>query len=287
VPELRQLRAFVAVAEEGSFTRASERLHLVQQAVSKSIRQLERELGVQLVERTTREMRLTPAGAALLESGREVLLAADAAFERARSVGRGLEGTVRVGISPAIAPAEQDEVGRVLRDGAPELSISFHEVRPGEIAQQLRERRLELVLARTAPDTPEVDSAALRPTPVELLVPTGHRLEGAASIRLAELDGERLLIWSRPGTPFTDLLLRQLAAAGAHVEPVQARITGGGEVTEVAETGAVALVPRGFPGGAAPAPIPIEDPVSLPLLLLWRAGVASPAVRRVRAGMSD
>jgi DNA-binding transcriptional LysR family regulator len=66
MPELRQLRAFVAVAQELNFTRAAERLHLGQQAVSKSVRQLERELGVTLLERTTREVRLTPAGAALL-----------------------------------------------------------------------------------------------------------------------------------------------------------------------------------------------------------------------------
>lgn len=62
MPELRQPRTFVAVAEERNFTRAAERLHLAQQAVSKSVRQLERELGVELLERTTREVRLTPPG---------------------------------------------------------------------------------------------------------------------------------------------------------------------------------------------------------------------------------
>lgn len=83
MPELRQLRAFVAVAEELNFTRAAERLFLGQQAVSKSIRQLERELGVVLLERTTHEVRLTAAGAELLRDGRGALKAADTAFERA------------------------------------------------------------------------------------------------------------------------------------------------------------------------------------------------------------
>ena len=69
MPELRQLRAFVAVAEELNFTRAAERLHLGQQAVSKSVGQLERELGVALLERTTREVRLTPAGDARSAAG--------------------------------------------------------------------------------------------------------------------------------------------------------------------------------------------------------------------------
>jgi DNA-binding transcriptional LysR family regulator len=286
MPELRQLRAFVAVAEELNFTRASERLHLSQQAVSKSVQQLESELGVALLERTTHDVRLTPAGTALLDSGRGALGAADAAFDRARTVGRGLVGTVRIGVSPAVGPGVREELIRVLRDGAPELSLSFHEVRPGEIAERLRDRALDLVLARTAPATPEVDSAALRPSPVELFVPAGHRLAGATTIRLAELDGERLLTWSAPGTPFTDLLLTRLAAAGAHVEPVQARILGGIETPELAETGAVALMPADWPIGGGAVRVAIEDDVSLPLLVLWPVGAPSAAVQRVRERMS-
>ncbi|MGH3669931.1 MAG: LysR family transcriptional regulator [Pseudonocardiaceae bacterium] len=103
MPDLRQLRVFVAVAEELSFTRAAQRLYLGQQAVSKAVRQLERELGVELLVRTTHEVGLTEAGATLLESGREVLAVADAAFERTREVGHGLSGTVRVGATPRSA----------------------------------------------------------------------------------------------------------------------------------------------------------------------------------------
>jgi DNA-binding transcriptional LysR family regulator len=285
MPELRQLRSFLAVAEELNFTRAAERLHLGQQAVSKSVGQLERELGVALLERTTREVRLTPAGRALLESGREALSAADAAFERARAVGRGLAGTVRVGVTPAIGPATREEVARVLRDGAPELSLSFHEVRPGELPQLLRDRTVDLVLARTARDAPEIDSAPLRPSPVELFVPAGHRLAAAPTARLGELDGERLLTWSAPGTPYTDLLVTRLRAAGAHVEPVESHITGGGEPPDLTETGAVALMPAGWPSGERNARIAIEDDITLPLLVLWPAGLPSPAVHRLRAGM--
>ena len=181
VPELRQLRAFVAVAEELNFTRAAERLHLGQQAVSKSIGLLERELGVALLERTTREVRLTPAGAALLDAGRDALLAADAAFEGARTVGRGLTGTVRIGLTPPVGSATRAEVVAVLRDGAADLSIAFHEIRPGEIAAALRERTVYVVLARTSRDGAEVDSAPLRPSPAELLVPAGHALHRPAA----------------------------------------------------------------------------------------------------------
>jgi DNA-binding transcriptional LysR family regulator len=287
MPDLRQLRTFVAVAEERNFTRAAERLHLAQQAVSKSVAQLEAELGVELLERTTREVRLTAAGASLLEDGREVLVAADAAFARAVEVGRGLSGRVRVGVSPAVGPAVRDEVVRVLRDGAPELSIALLEVRPGDVARMLHDRELDLVLAHTSRSGPEVDSAALRPLPVALVVPHGHRLAGRASVRLADLDGERLLVRSPVGTPFTDLLMTRIAAAGAHVEPVEARVTGATSRDELVETGSVILRPRGGPPDSGLVEIPVEDDVTLPLVVLWRAGAPSAAVRRVRAAMSS
>ena len=91
-PELRHLRYFVAVAEELSYTRASERLHVAQPALSTAIRELETELGVQLLERTTRNVALTPAGALLLERARATLAAADDTFAVARDAGRGLVG---------------------------------------------------------------------------------------------------------------------------------------------------------------------------------------------------
>jgi hypothetical protein len=105
-----------------------------------------------------------------------------------------------------------------------------------------------------------------------------------ASVRLRELDGERLLTWSPTGTPYTDLLLTRLSAAGAHVEPVEARVTGGGAPAELADADAVALVPAGWPQGEH-ARVAIDDDVSLPLLVLWSAGLPPPAVARLRAGM--
>jgi DNA-binding transcriptional LysR family regulator len=286
VPELRQLRTFIALAEELSFTRAAERLFVGQQAVSKTIRQLERELGVELVERTTREVRLTAAGAALLEAGRPALAAAEAAFDAARAAGRGLAGTIRVGVSPAVGPRERQEVVDLLRQDAPNVSVALLEVRPRQIRPMLRARELDLVLARTAPEAPDIDSAALRPTPVVLCVPAGHRLATAESVRLGELDGERFLIWSRPGTAFTDLLLTQLSAAGARVDPVEARVTGSPSLTELTDRDAVALIPAGWPPFEGVVQVPLAEEVTLPLLVLWAVGAPSAAVRRVREGMT-
>jgi DNA-binding transcriptional LysR family regulator len=274
----------VAVAEALNFTRAAEQLNLGQQAVSKTVGQRERELGVTLLERTTREVRLTPAGAALLASGREVLAAADHAFEGARELGRGLAGTIRVGVSPAIGPAVRTEVVHVLRHGA-DVSVALLEVRPRDVVRALSDRRVEFVLARTAPDAPEIDSAALRPSPAVLFVPREHRLAGEPSVSLAQLDGEQLLTWSPPGSPFTDLLLARVAAAGGQVEPVESAVTGGGDPPQLG-SGAVALMPEGWATGPDNVALPLEDDVSLPLLLLWPVGMATAAVERVRAGLS-
>lgn len=286
MPDLRQLRTFVALAEELSFTRAAERLFVGQQAVSKSVRQLERELGVELVERTTHDVRLTAAGAALLEAGRPALAAADAAFAAAREAGQGLTGTIRVGVSPAVSPLDRQEVVDVLRRGAPDVSVSLLEIRPRDVRRLLRARELDLVLARTSDDGPEVDSAALRPTPAVLCVPAGHRLAGGDPVGLAQLDGERLLTWSPRGTAFTDLLLTRLAAAGAQVEPVESRVTGSTGLAELADRDAVALMPAGWPPADDVAQVALADDVTLPLLVLWPTGAPSAAVRRVREGMT-
>jgi DNA-binding transcriptional LysR family regulator len=286
VPDLRQLRAFVAVAEELSFTRAAERLFVGQQAVSKSVRQLERELGVELVERTTHDVRLTAAGAALIEAGRPALAAADAAFAAAREAGRGLAGTIRVGASPAVSLLDRQEAVAVLRRDAPDLSVAVLEVRPRDVRRMLRARELDLVLARTSDGAPDVDSAALRPTPAVLCVPEGHRLEGEAPVALKQLDGERLLTWSPRGTAFTDLLLSRLEAAGAHVEPVESRVTGSTALTELADRDAVALMPAGHPPSPGIVQLALADDVTLPLLILWPTGAPSAAVRRVREGMT-
>jgi DNA-binding transcriptional LysR family regulator len=285
MPELRQLRTFLIVAEELNFTRAAERLHLGQQAVSKSIQQLERELGVALLERTTREVRLTAAGAELLRTAPDVVAAADSAFDSARRVGRGAAGAIRVGVSPALGRDERDAAVAQLRGATPELSVALWEVWPEQVLPLLRARQVELVLARTAPDAPDVRSARLGSAPAHLYVPADHRLAARTDpVGIAELDGERLLTWNEPGTPLTDLLVARLAAGGARVETVRARVSGtGGTLADLADLGAVALAQQCAPLDERVVEVPLAGGVTLPLVVLWPAGVRSVAVDRLRA----
>jgi hypothetical protein len=174
---------------------------------------------------------------------------------------------------------------RALRAGASELSVSFHDLRPGEVGSALRSGHVELVVARMAPPGDALEAAPLRSTPAELRVAAGHRLAGRDEVALAELDGERLLTWSPPGTAFTDMLVATLAAAGCRVTPVEAHITGSASLAELAETGAVALMPIGGADTPGTVAVALADDVRLPLVALWRPGPAPASARRLRAGM--
>jgi DNA-binding transcriptional LysR family regulator len=281
MPELRHLRVFVAVAEERNFTRAAERLHLAQQAVSKSVAQLERELGVELLERTSREVRLTSAGEALLADAADVIGAADAAFARARDHGRGLAGSLNVGHTAAVGPGVLDGALAALRREAPALSIALHEIRPREIAPMLGDRRLDLVLARSTPRAPGIEVIELPPTPAALVVPAGHRLAPAGHVPLGAIDGERLMTWSPPGSPYTDLLLERCRQAGADVTPVESAVTGGTGLVELAVLDSVAIVPAPWPPVAGTVRVALDGDVTLPLRAVRAAGTTAPPAARL------
>lgn len=285
--DLRELRAFAAVAEELSFTRAAERLNLTQQTVSETVRGLERELGVELLERTTREVRVTAAGEALLADGREAIARADAAFDAARAVGGGRAGTLRVGVTPAVGPGDRDDLVRALRAEYPELSVSLRELRPGELRRSLRAHEVDVAVNRASGgDDGDIESVELRPSRIDVFVPAGHPLAGRESAALADFDGERLLTPSASGTPYTDLLVRRFAEGGATVTPVEAKVTGGSvQLTELDRVTAIAAMPFGTPVPPGVAVIRV-DGFTLPMRLLWPAGRPPVWIDRVREAMA-
>jgi DNA-binding transcriptional LysR family regulator len=285
MPELAQLRTFIAVADALSFTRAAETLGMSQQGVSKAVRALEDELDVVLLERTTREVTLTPAGSALVDAGRDLLARTDAAVAHVRSVASGLAGTVRVGLTPAVGHADRIEVAGALRADSPGLHVALLNVRPSQLRRMLRSGELDLALSRARGlDDPTISTRALRPTPMVLCVPVGHRLAAESEVPLRAIDGERLLVASAPGTAYTDLLLERLAEAGAHVTPVEAHVTGGEAILgELVEAAAVSIEPRGIPLPPGVTSVAIAGGLALPLYVLWAAGRAAPAAQRLIA----
>jgi len=140
-PELRLIRYFVAVAEEGNVTRAAERLHMAQPPLSTAIRQLEEQLGVALLDRTSRQVRLTTAGERLLEQGRELLSHADTVVGDVQAIERSASGLLRCGLSPA---ARFDLVPELLEGwsaAAPGVMLHTSEDTTGALLRDVRQGR--------------------------------------------------------------------------------------------------------------------------------------------------
>jgi DNA-binding transcriptional LysR family regulator len=199
--EFRQLRYFVAVAEERHFGRAAARLHLAQPALSQQIRNLERELGAQLFERSSRPIGLTAAGEAVLGEARRTLRQVEIATERTRRAGRGKLGRLTIGF-----------LGSVAHDLIPKLMTAFSEARP-DVALELEEvlfhdqlagfqsGRLDVAFLREPIDDPRLVTARVRDDPVVAIAAEGHWLGRASSIDLAELADERWVFPARSAWP--------------------------------------------------------------------------------------
>ena len=190
--ELRQLECFVAVTEEANFTRAAARLHIVQSAVSATIKSLERELGAALLDRNSKRVLLTDAGTALLPAARAALGAAREAADAVAEVQGGLRGTLRLGTLTSVPIID-----------LPALLGAFHRQHPGVLLQTtaapsgtqglvdaLLERRLDLAFVSwPGPPPAGVALTDLASSVLDLVVPAGHPLAGRASVRIGELAG--------------------------------------------------------------------------------------------------
>lgn len=194
---LRQLETFLAVAEEASFSRAAERLHVVQSAVSSGIRALEADLGAALFIRGARGAQLTDEGEALLPEARATLAAAETARAAVRDAAGGLRGVVQLGIMQAQrAPAPN--VAKVLRTFQASHPGVQVRVRHGggslQLAEQLRDGRLDLGFTSLPahPSPPGLDVTLLSRQPIGFACHPGHRLAGLDAVDLADVGEETI-----------------------------------------------------------------------------------------------
>ncbi len=195
--ELRQLATFVAVAEEASFTRAADRLHVVQSAVSAGVRKLERELGAMLFDRSTHRVKLTDAGRALLPEARATLAAAQAARDAVDEARGGLRGTVVLGTMQAQGMRAIDLAGMLaaFRAEHPRVEVKLrHAGGSSEMTAAVREGRLDLAFVALPGDGPPgVDLIPLASEPIMLAVPAEDPLANRTGIRLASLTEEAVV----------------------------------------------------------------------------------------------
>jgi DNA-binding transcriptional LysR family regulator len=196
--DLRHLEHFVAVAEARNFTRAAERLHIVQSAVSASIRTLERSLQAELFNRTTQRVELTDAGAMLLPQARRILAEVQTARELVADVRGGLRGTLTIGTMQALSGGQLD-IPRLLaafRESHPLLDVHLRYAANGsaELADQLRDGQLDIaVLSLPERGHAGISMTLLSREAMVLVCAPEHRLAKRKSVRISELGGESFI----------------------------------------------------------------------------------------------
>jgi DNA-binding transcriptional LysR family regulator len=217
--ELRHLRYFVAIAEERSITRAAERLWIAQPGLSTQIRRLEAELGIKLFERHTRGVDLTNAGELFLERARTALAAAEEARATGSNLEAGLVGSVRVGTAseaPArIVPLLLAALGR----DRPDVEVTVFESHGGTLLRDLRDGRLDALIAPSVFRSAELRSLRLGSEPWVVLVGPGHGLATPGPIDASELHGVPIVITGhRDGAAYDRVVAEVLTELG--VNPV-------------------------------------------------------------------
>ena len=213
--ELRQLRYFVAVAEELHFRRAAERLYVAQPAVSEQIRKLEVELGVRLFNRTNRRVELSDAGAAMLEEARRALAQADTARLAARNAGERAVARLRVGYPPGSLPAAVPRALAHLSRTAPRVQVSVETGLAVRLVQRLRDRQLDAVVTGLPAPTSALVVTALGRQAALAAVPETHPRQLGTAATLSQLSPSRLVTLPRDVNPaFHDAVLALARDAG-------------------------------------------------------------------------
>ncbi|MFD4260803.1 LysR family transcriptional regulator [Streptomyces sp. NPDC058534] len=201
--ELRHLRYFAVLAEELHFGRAAERLHMAQPPLSQRIRDLERELGVRLFDRTRHRVQLTEAGALLLEHVRPVLSGVDTAREAMRRIRPGEAGVLRVGVPPDTHPVVLPTLTEGFARRVPDVLIDLHELTTDEQLARLREGELEAGVVRHPSDTVGLESGPLARRELGVVLPADHPRAGPEGrpVRLRDLSDSPLVIFPRAMAP--------------------------------------------------------------------------------------
>jgi DNA-binding transcriptional LysR family regulator len=292
ITELRQLRYFVMIADEGQITRAAEKLHLAQPALSQSVAQLESRLGVELFKRHARGVTLTPAGECYLIKARAALEALADAELTVQALGRAATGTIEWGFIASPPMVEAPELFRTAAAACPDLKVSFRELSfpRGTTASWLRE--VDIALCYTPTPHPDIAIETLRAEPRVVLAANGHPLA------------------RRPELTVTEVLDETFCGTDPSLEPVRAgfwrlddhrggpapnissdRTVCPHEVIAVVASGrAITVAPRsnaanflrGLPGVEVVA-IPLRDAHPTLLSLVWRRDARNPLVQTVVA----
>jgi DNA-binding transcriptional LysR family regulator len=248
--ELRHLRYFVAVAEARHFGQAAERLQMAQPPLSQQIRQLEAELEVELLARTTRSVKLTPAGEVFLEDARRILRSVDDAARRARQFADGKAGTIRIGLTGTASYTQVPRLARLVKDQLPGvvLDISTEMLTPA-IELALMSGELDIGVLR-----PPVKDASLTLRPIAreqfvVALPASHRFAAEDSVTIGELRAEDFIMYPAGSrSVVNDAVIRACTAAGFHPHVAHESAKTSTQLSLVAAGLGVAVLPESVRG---------------------------------------
>lgn len=272
---LRQLRYLVAVADERHFTRAAAREHVAQPALSQQIRSLEAELGVTLVERTTRRVAMTQAGEVLVARARRALAELDAAQAELQALAGVQAGRLAVGAMHTMGPVDLSLLLATFHDRHPAVELIVREQSSEELAAMLRDDEVDLAFLSVT-ERIQHRGLELRPLVTEELVVVlalGHPLAGRPQLRLADLAREPFISF-REGARLRELL--QTAAAAAGFEPhIALESNESRRIRSLVSRGlGVAILPRSdaeAPGSVVAVCDLVEPPLTRDVTLASRA----------------
>ncbi|MFI7580245.1 LysR substrate-binding domain-containing protein [Kocuria kalidii] len=243
--EIRQLNYFIAVAEERHFGRAAKRLHMAQPPLSQQIRQFEEQLGVRLLDRTTRRVDLTAAGQVLLDRGRRIIDEIEDLEAAVYQVGQGSTGVLRVGFSGSATYGVMPGVVRRAKETMPGLSLELHgEMLTPAMEKGLRGHALDAALLRPPVASPDIDHRVVAREPLVVALPSCSPLAVDLPVAVHELQDQEFVTY-----PPESVLFRTAAdlCRQAGFQPRVARIAGTTAtlLSFVAAGGGVAVVPAG------------------------------------------
>jgi DNA-binding transcriptional LysR family regulator len=284
--EMRQLRYFIAVAEELHFGRAAERVNICQPPLSQQIKNLEEELGTLLFHRKHKKISLTDAGTAFLEDAKQILKQVDSAAEKVRGITRGVVGRISLGVVlPAMDTFLPDAI-RVFRLQNPMVEIQLLEM--GTMAQldALRAGHIHVGVMRLFQhNTKGLIVERIIEEPYVLAVPSEHRFASLDTVPLGSLDGEPIIFFPRRFHPaLHDRIIACLSAAGCTPVVAQETTTKFTSIALVAAGLGLALVPASTRKQGRPGVVYLDISGELPMVelsLVWREETESPALRNL------
>jgi LysR family transcriptional regulator, hca operon transcriptional activator len=243
--ELRHLRYFVAVAEEGSVTLAAQRrLHTAQPSLSRQIRELEREVGTQLLVRSTQGVELTPAGTAFLNHARLALAQVEAATSAALRASQPEQRTLALGFLSGWEPEWLPAVMHVLRDELPKIEVTIFTKHSPQLAEGLATGKLDAAFMRAEEGHPDLVYKVLTTEPLMVFLPSDHPLASREAIQPSDFVGQTFIGLADQAPVVRNLVEHYLRQRGTDLQPAHRAEYISMLISLVASTGGLAVAPE-------------------------------------------